>query len=162
MFRETLGCIINFSHFAGLYPLTTNMLKHRLVKKKKKRLHFPLHPKFLSFPTVHFLKFAQRLHFSSVSSLALEPTQSGVCAHHSLHFTCPCHGLQWPAHSSFRGPFSDRITPPISNTDIIDGPLPPPWNTFFLPLTPGSPPTSLACPSHSPLAGCSSSQSETY
>lgn len=49
MFVETLAYIINFPHFAGLYPLIINMLKHRPLKKKKRRLHIPSTQTFFLF-----------------------------------------------------------------------------------------------------------------
>lgn len=41
LYLGRLSCIISFFHFAGLFPLTTNMLKHILLQKKKKDLTSP-------------------------------------------------------------------------------------------------------------------------
>lgn len=146
MFVETLAYIINFPHFAGLYPLIINMLKHRPLKKKT-WLHIPSTTNF--FPSIHSLTSWNML--SDSTSSPLLALSSWTCSVRHLcppltslsHFTSPCHGHQRAAQSSPTGPLSSGLLiPPISNTDIVDGLSPPPWNAssshsplvLFLPL----------------------------
>lgn len=142
MFVETLAYIINFPHFAGLYPLIINMLKHRPLKKKKKTTPHPLHPNF--FPFLHSLTSRNMLNDSTSSPLLV--FSSWTCSVRRLcppltslpHFTCPRHGHQRAAQSSPTGPLSSGLfLPPVSNTDMVGGPSPPPWNASSSHTHPG-------------------------
>lgn len=156
MYGEALACIVNFFLLAGLYPLTTNMLKHLPQRKKNLTPHPPQSqpPAKFSLPDIDELLEVRSVAVLPLLLLALNPLNQVLCPLTPLYLP-----LSWSPVTLIRlNRWPILITLPISNIAIVDGPLPAPWNTSFLPSTTPASPTSLASPSQLSLAGSSSSQ----